>query len=389
MTAERSAPPALVLGSDVTALGVTRVLGRAGVRVYVSTEPDELVRRSRWFRAAPGPPYTGDGLEAYLRQLPLARAVLVPCYDHAALAVARLDPALADRFPSCMAPAPVLERFLDKAKFRDLLERLDIARPRTYRVSSCADLDAIPDAFFASAFLKPHDSQSFFARYGVKAFRTASREDACRRLASAAAEGLEVVLQEYVPGPPDNHYLVDGFADREARIRALFGRRRFRMYPLDFGNTSYMRSVALEDVAPAVQSLERIIAHLHYRGIFSAEFKRDALDGTFKLLEVNVRPWWYVEFAARCGVDVCRMFYKDALGEPINGSPVYAVGKRLVYPYFDYFAGRAARAAGTLSFRQWAASWIGATQPVFCWDDVGPSLAWTSRWLGRRARRLY
>jgi len=47
--------------------------------------------------------------------------------------------------------------------------------------------------------------------------------------------------------------------------------------------------------------------------VFSAEFKFDERDGLFKILEVNARPWWYVDFAARCGVDVCRMAYRDAL----------------------------------------------------------------------------
>ena len=34
----------------------------------------------------------------------------------------------------------------------------------------------------------------------------------------------------------------------------------------------------------------------------------------FKILEINARPWWYVELASRCGVDVCTMSYRDAFG---------------------------------------------------------------------------
>ncbi len=90
------------------------------------------------------------------------------------------------------------------------------------------------------------------------------------------------------------------------------------MFPLDFGNSTCMVSVAADEVAPAVASVERLLAHVGYRGIFSAEFKYDERDGLFKILEVNARPWWYVEFTARCGVDVCTLAYRDALGEAVG-----------------------------------------------------------------------
>ena len=73
------------------------------------------------------------------------------------------------------------------------------------------------------------------------------------------------------------------------------------MHPPDFGNSSYMVSVPLQEAAGAVDTLRTIMGHTGFRGIFSAEFKRDADDGLFKLLEVNIRPWWYVEFNQRFG----------------------------------------------------------------------------------------
>jgi len=60
--------------------------------------------------------------------------------------------------------------------------------------------------------------------------------------------------------------------------------------------------------------------------VFSAEFKFDERDGLFKLLEVNARPWWYVDFADRCGVDVCGMAFRDALGEEIEPVTGYKLG---------------------------------------------------------------
>jgi predicted ATP-grasp superfamily ATP-dependent carboligase len=239
----------------------------------------------------------------------------------------------------------------------------------------------------ASSFLKPADSQRFFASFQAKAFRISGREEAGDRLARCAAEDLAMVLQEYVPGPPTNHYFVDGFVDRTGAVRALFARRRLRMFPPDFGNSTLMRSVAITEVDDAPATLRSLFAAIGYRGIFSAEFKRDAQDGRFKLLEVNARPWWYVGFAAGCGVDVCAMAVKDAVGQPVATVEHYAIGRRCVYPYYDYDAARMERAAGRLSALAWIRSWVGASQPVFQWSDPLPALGEVAAMIGRRVLR--
>ena len=120
----------------------------------------------------------------------------------------------------------------------------------------------------------------------------------------AQRRGLDVMLQEYIPGPPTCHYMVEGFVDRIGRPIARFVRQRLRMYPPDFGDSTYMVSVPLDRVRGAIESLDRLFAHLSYRGVFEAEFKYDDRDGQFKLLEVNARPWYFIGFAAECGVDL-------------------------------------------------------------------------------------
>ena len=124
----------------------------------------------------------------------------------------------------------------------------------------------------------------------------------------------------------------------QAAIKALFARRRLRIYPPDFGNSTAMVSIPLDDVQQAVDSLRTVLHAVGYRGIFSGEFKRDPRDGRFKLLEINTRPWWFIDFAVRCGVDVCRMAYDDALGAAGHRCEQYKVGATCVFPYYDFFA---------------------------------------------------
>jgi predicted ATP-grasp superfamily ATP-dependent carboligase len=146
------------------------------------------------------------------------------------------------------------------------------------------------------------------------------------------------------------------------------------MYPTDFGNSSYMRTIPAADAGPAVDAVESLLGGIGFRGVYSAEFKLDPRDGTFRLLEVNARPWWYVEFAARCGVDVVRMAYQDALGYDVPPALEYAVGRRLAYPRYDFYAlldAMKARRAGPLELLR---SWTGSDRPIFSWDDPMPAL---------------
>lgn len=378
----------IVLGSGLTVLGVIRLLQRAGTPAWVVGDGGPLARRSRWARRAP--PSAGGldperDLAGYLAGLPFERAVVLPCSDTWVLRVARAAARIAPRFLSSVSSPDTLERLIDKWHLAEELTALGLPHPRTVVLDGGVDA-RVSDEILAGSFLKPRDSSRFFARFGVKAFRLSSREDLRQALARVAGTGLEVQLQEYVPGPPSNHYFVDGFVDRTGRVAGVLVRRRLRMYPRDFGNSTYFESVPVADAAPAVETVTRLLRHLRYRGVFSAEFKRDSRDGVFRLIEVNVRPWWYVEFAGRCGMDVCALAVRDALGEMLPPQP-YATGRRCVYPYYDFFACREEMRAGQLSAGAWLRSWLTAEQPVFRWSDPWPAVSAASEILGGRLRR--
>lgn len=379
----------LVLGSGITVLGVLRALSRANVDVLALPDVDRVTRRSRWFRAAP-PDLSGlkpDNLARALESLP-DRTILVPCSDLWVRTVAALPAEVRIRYPASVAPSDALDILVDKASFAGTLDRLGLPHPTTRLLESVQDLDLVSDKVVQSSFLKPVHSQQFFARFGVKAFLISNKTSAQARLRECIDAGLQVMLQEYIPGPPTSHYFIDGFVDRTGVVRALFARRRLRMNPPDFGNSTLMISVPLKDTGDAAATLRKLFAGIEYRGIFSAEFKKDARDDVFNLIEVNARPWWYVEFATRCGVNVCVQAIHDALGEPVDTISHYSVGRRCVFPYYDWQAVRAERSAGRLGLLAWARSWLGPYQPIFRWSDPLPAIGEIASLMGERLRGL-
>jgi D-aspartate ligase len=266
----------------------------------------------------------GDRLAAYLRTLPFQRTVLFPCSDQWTLAIGSLPVEVRASHASAVAPIDVLRVLIDKKLFASVAAEHGVPAPRVLQV---ADLDTIEPDAVRSFFLKPTNSQLFAKRFGVKAMRLESRAHATELIGTMAEEGIEVLFQEFVPDPPTSLVSLDGYVDRSGVMRACLARRWLRMYPRTFGNSTLSVTIPLDQVPGALQSLCRLFEGIGYFGLFNAEFKHDARDGRFKIVEVNARPWWQVELASASGIDVCAMAYHDALGEPLPDATAYRSGR--------------------------------------------------------------
>jgi predicted ATP-grasp superfamily ATP-dependent carboligase len=372
-------PPVIVIGGgNVTSAAVLRLLHRAGIPTYTLCADSDFVAYSRWYRPLPGsgPDLAPHDLARLLASLSLESAVLLPCSDDWLIATAALPESLARRFPSSHASLPVVETLLDKWRLAQLLQSKAIPHPRTRLLTSIEQLDSLPSEDFLGAILKPPSSESFSAKFGVKGFLVDSRAQALRAMERLP---FPIMLQEFIPGPPTAGYFIEGFIDRQGRVCALFARRRLRMYPPHLGNSTFMVSVPLEEVAAASASLQFLLQTLSYRGTFSVEFKYDERDRSFKLLEINARPWWYVDAPARAGMDVCSMAYRDALELPIEPVTAYQAGHYLGFLPGDFHAWRYQRDCGGPGFWSWLRSWRGARSTPFCWNDPLPPLAFLWR----------
>jgi D-aspartate ligase len=372
--------PVIVLGGGVTVAAVLTLLAQAGISSYAICPQTDFVRRSRWYRKLPSVSNPSpENLAELLEKLTIERAILMPCADDWLTAVAALPSSLAERFPSSGPPAAAIEVLVDKWSFAQLLDQRRVPHPRTHLIASLAELATLPATEFRGAILKPLSSVDFSSKYGVKGFVVESQNEALRIMADLE---FPIMLQEFIPGPPTAGYFLDGFVDGKGEICGLLARQRLRMSPPKLGNSTLMVSVPLIEVAEAEDSLRRLLGSMHYRGTFSAEFKRDERDEHFKLFEINARPWWYIEFAARCGVDVCSMAYQDALGRPVKAVEEYEVGRRCVFFVNDIRAWREQRKGGQgENLWSWTRPWFGADGTPFHWNDPWPALAYARRLL--------
>ena len=388
--------PAIVLGRGPTALGILRCLAMAGIPAYVACPASDHVTHSRWYRPTPGPnAWDGSlGSQAYelLRHMPLQKAVLIAGADDAALWLTDLpNTELASRYFLSTSSRETQEILQDKSRFSAFLESVHIPHPRTFRIECDADIEAIPFDELDRVFIKPVNSQKFSDVTGVKGVWVTHKTELHAAWRLLHDQGFRLMAQEYVPGAASDHYFVDGFRDGSGEMTGLFARQRIRISPPDFGNSSYCRSVPLEQLQMPVDDVKRLLAKLNYRGIFSAEFKRDKRDGVYRILEINTRAWTYVEFAARCGVNVCEMAYQDARGLPVHRATFdYMVGAGCVDFYRDINTVRAQSAQARGPLTNILLQWAGAHFHSFRLDDPKPGLHFaaqvlTRRWSGRAA----
>ena len=315
-----------------------------------------------------------EGLRGVLSRSDVDHGVLIPCEDDWVRAIADLIDHGAGSFMSTTPPRSVVECLVDKRAFARTLDELGVDRPRTFEVHSVGDLAQIEDDELPSFFLKPHDSQRFVKEFHMKAFPLTTRDEAARLLERALRGGHEVLAQERISGPPQNHVFIDGFVDRRGRVLGLLARRRFRMYPPRFGNSTDTVTIPLPEVTDAVESLRRLFAGIGFHGMFDAEFKRAGVAGPHKIIEVNARPWWQIELARAAGVDVVRMAYADALGQDVDPIPRYRLGRRWVHTFPDLRA-RWEGPRGRWPHTDPHEGWFSARHAVFRWSDPAPGLS--------------
>lgn len=369
--------PVLILGSHLTGLSVLRLLAARAIPAYGVDARPTMMTSSRWYRpASPLLEETPDSarLAEYLDSLTMKRAVLIACSDHWTRAVSGLPEEIRERFPASVPARSSVEELVDKDRFRTMLARLDLPRPRGLLLGDERDLDAISDADIEAGFLKPTDSQLFSSRFGVKGFWARDRQVASQKIREANDAGTVLMLQEWIPGDASHIVLIDGFVDRRGMVVGLLARRRIRMEPPRLGNTSVGVTIPLTDVEEPVTGTLKIIKAVGHRGVFSAEFKFDARDRHFKILEINARPYWHIAHTAAAGLDLAWMSYLDALEFPVPALTSYRHNVIGIYEIHDAAALKRSWSSLRRHDGPLLRPWLTGHRALFWWRDPGPAV---------------
>jgi len=372
--------PALVLGGgDTTGLGAIRSLGRAGVSVYYLDEEKSAAVYSKYSKKYSIFPKMGRNKEE-LRRILLGikheiseAAVLFPSSDLYALYLSDLIDELSDYYVTTPRKE-IIEILINKRKFYQSLMKEKIPHPTTHFPESLEDVRKIGKEISYPIFIKPCLSHLFSKYFGKKGFVANSEKELLKYCGLIKRRGVDVMIQEIVPGRETNHIFLDGYFDRDLNPKAFFARRRLRMWPLAFGNSSLCVSIPISEIVSLKGMLFKYLKSIRYHGIFSAELKKDYRDGLFKLLEINSRTSaWFNTFSAKCGINIMLIAYLDAIGRDVEYSEDYEAGIKWVFLRNDFRSTVRMILHGDLGIQEWISSLLGKKDYAsYAKDDLRP-----------------
>ena len=367
-------------------MDLVRPLGLAGIACAVVAPPGSPPVHSRFNRATiPWRDFWegGEGLvEALVRfgsEQP-EPPVLYFEEDSQLLLVSRHRERLARAFRFAVADPELVEDLVDKGRFQRLAERHGLPVPATRRVSPVSGERAADLGLRFPVVVKPLTRDRRWSGIGgagkaVLAETPEALRDLWPRLSAA---GVELLVQELVPGPETRMESYHAYVDARGDVAGEFTGRKVRTLPPSLGHSTALEISDAPDVAALGRS---VVRKLDLRGVAKLDFKR-APDGALHLLEINPRFNLWHHLGAVAGVNLPALVHADMCGRPRPAVSRARAGATWCRPLDDW---RAARASGLSPL-----AWL----PWMLRCDANASLDWRDPMpclngeLYQRARRL-
>lgn len=310
--------PAIVLSSHLAAMGTVRCLGVAGIPVvnvyYADSDFAHVSRHVRHRIRSAHPEHDEDAFVATLIDAAdrFGRCLLIPANDATLGVVSRRKAELERHHVVAADDWSVVERVIDKRHTYELAHRIGVPAPRTDTPPTRADAERIARTFLFPCLVKPRVSHRYAELFRSKLARVHDASELLHEYDRAAAEGIEVMIQEYIPGDDRHSYNYDAYRAHGRSIE--YTAQKLRLAPPEFG----LPRVVVSRSAPGLlEPARQLLDALGYSGYSCTEFKIDPRDGVPKLMEVNARVNRSVLHPLASGINFPAILYRDLmLGEP-------------------------------------------------------------------------
>ena len=365
----------IVASAGRQGLAVTRGLGERGVPVVVAHwDDDDLASTSRYAAEAirvPVPEIDGGAFVESVLSLAgrLSGAVLVPTTDGAVKDFAQRREELERHFVVDCPTWEVAERFIDKRHTYDLAAELGIAIPGTLVPESPKDLEAYASKLEFPCLVKPRESHLWSARLGGKFTVVNSLEEMRESYAAARDAGLEVMIQELIPGP-DRHAVNYNAYRSSSGVLAECTARKIRQGPPRSG---LPRVVLSAEVPEIVEPGRLLLEGLGFEGFACTEFKFDPRDGRYKLLEVNGRHNLSSLLSIRSGLNFPWISYRYLVASESPPPVRTRTGLYWIDEWLELSFNRTRAGRDSAGWRQIVRPWVRShVFAVFDRNDLGP-----------------
>jgi D-aspartate ligase len=305
---------AIVVYTHIVGTAVIRALGQMGIPVVAfHYGSDEMGYVSRYVTEHVKVPDLRQDSAAFLERLMdlsdrFAGSLLIPTDDYTLTALSMHKELLSTKYAVAAGDWDVVSQCVSKEHTYARASAIGIPCPASFLVRSSDDLERYRHNLDFPCLLKPCEGHRFCEIFGVKMFKIANQEELFTQYEKISAFGLDVLLQEIIPGGDSegvnyNSYFVEGAPVAE------FTARKMRLEPPFFGSP---RVIVSEWVPEIIESGRTLLRDLKYNGFSCMEFKRDVRDGVYKLMEINCRSNRSGSLALACGINFPWIMYRHA-----------------------------------------------------------------------------
>lgn len=348
--------PAIVLSTDIMGLAVIRALGAMGVPIiavhYASSDMGYLSKYAKEKVYAPHPEKAEDQFIDLLIRCAahFGGGLLIPASDETLTTVSRHKDLLEQHYIVACTEWKITELFIDKRYSYALADAVGVPAPKTVVPRSIAGLKRYAQTIQYPCLIKPRQSHRYYELFKTKMVRVDNLDQMVAAYQQAADAGLEVMLQEIIPGD-DSHVVNYNSYFWNGEPLVEFTAQQIRKAPPEWGSP---RVVMSKDIPEVIEPGRSILRAMGFYGYSCTEFKKDPRDGVYKLMEVNGRHNRSSILAVRCGLNFPWLQYKHLVRGELPSPSHYRTGvywimldkdvrcsakyyRKERYPLFQYF----------------------------------------------------
>jgi len=387
---------AVILGSNYyIALSVMRCLAPKGITTVAAEYSEEgaYAMKSKHCKEKLIVPHYKKETKAFIQALvdyakkQSAKPILFPCADQYVEIIDENFETLKKYYLISQTEQGIYTKAMDKDSLYKIAEEYGMNVPETVRIGDENFYEKIETVLKYPCIVKPADSPAFVAKFRRKIFKVYSREELEETLAKVKEANLEVVVQRIIPGFDDHMHTFDAYINQDNKVTSWLTCQKYRQFPINFGASVYTGQKYIPELydigAPFLE-------YLTFKGFAEIEFKKDAENGKFYLIEINVRYTNFNTMVNKAGLNMPYITYRELTGDPLPPKVITEnTGLVFRYAYEDCLAIRDYLRTKQLTLTSIIKSMF---QPkayaIWSWSDPMPGLMVYKKVFGKIFRKV-
>lgn len=216
-----------------------------------------------------------------------------------------------------------------------IAKELEIPVPKSLTIDNLSQLETIQKELRSPYLVKPCSRNTGNEPFRIKEVN--NYENLNKILRKHLLDGQSLIISEIIPGKDSTLYTYGTYAWKGEVYAQFFGRKLTQM-PSNYGVIGTGESLTR---IPEIENYgKKILRYLNFSGISQIEFKYDARDGKYKLIEINPRSWMWEYLSTKVNINLSLVkYYNEAFGDKIEFDCYYKkryfiVGDSLIYNAF-------------------------------------------------------